>query len=251
MIDTYGIIVGIVSLLPLLILQFKGKFIYFAIATIIAMALHGSYLFGPHILYLLLLTYVISTIAELVSLKTPLRCFGVKYWYDLNNPLFSSKIRLLNIYPLEVSFAWVIVKYLAFNLALLITQAFLLPQLSVIFLTPLILVSLDFIIDPVSVTINKLWQWEKGSAYFGIPLRNFLGWYLVGLLVTFLFSYSNQGRQVTFSVLYLLPIIFYSSFIKEALSLFKINKKMAVIGSIPTIMWSLLSSISLLILYFR
>ena len=235
----------------MLVLWFKGKFIYFALSSIIAIGLHGYYLFGPHIFYLLLLTFIVSTVFELLSLKTSLRCFGVKYWYTLNHPIFSSKIRFLGVYPLEVSLAWVLLKYMSFNLAMLITQAFLLPQGVVIILTPLILVSLDFIIDPAYVNVKKMWQWEKGSGYFGIPWQNFLGWYLVGLLATVAYGLVEKGRPITFNLLYLLPIIFYASFIKEAIPLLKISKKLAILGSIPLLLWSLLSLISLWVLYVR
>ncbi len=249
--DIYVIVIGIVLLLPMFVLWFKGKFIYFAISSIIAIGIHGYYLFGPHIFYLFLLTFIVSTVFELLSLKTPLRCFGIKYWYTLNHPMFSSKIRFLGVYPLEVSLSWVLLKYMSFNVVILITQAFSLPQGAAIFLTPLVLVSLDFIMDPTYVNVKKLWQWEKGSDYFGIPLQNFVGWYLVGLLATALFGLVAKGRPVTFNLLYLLPIIFYASFIKETIPLFKMNKKMAILGSIPMIFWSILGLVSLAILYFR
>lgn len=249
MIDTYGIIVGVASLLPLLIFSFKEKFIYFAISAIIAIGLHGTYLFGLHILYLLLLTYIVSTVVELVALKTPIRCLGVKFWYHLNRPFFSSRIRFLNVYPLEVSLAWVILKYLSFCLATIITKAFLLPQMLVILLTPSILVSLDFIIDPIAVNISKSWQWEKGSRYFGIPLRNFLGWYIVGFLSTLIFALIIPERQVEFNLLYLLPIIFYGAFIKNSLTIFKLDKNMAIIGTIPVVIWTFLSLAGLVILF--
>jgi uncharacterized membrane protein len=245
-IDFYGIIVGVACLLPLLLFSFKERFIYFATAAIIAIGLHGTYLFGPHILYLLLITYIVSTVIELVALKTSVRCFGVKYWYNLNR--FSSQIHFLNVYPLEVSLGWVILKYLSFCLAIIIIQAFLLPHVLVIFLTPFILVSLDFIIDPIAVNINKSWQWEKGSKYFGIPLRDFLGWYTVGFLTTLIFALLVSERKVEFNLLYLLPIVFYGAFIKNSIVMFKLDKKMAIIGTIPAVTWTLLALAGLVIL---
>lgn len=251
MVDANAIIIVIVSLLPLVILQFTGSFIYFALLAVIAITIHGTYLFGLQIILLLLITYVISTGAELISLKTSVGIFGAKYRYHVNHPFFSSRMRILHVYPLEISLAWVILKYLSFTLATLITQAFLWPQPIVILITPLILVSLDLIIDPVSVRIYRLWQWEKGGAYFNIPLRNFFGWYAVGLAATLLFSMFDHKRQITFNVLYLLPVIFYGSFIKNSLQLTQINKKMAIIGSFPAIFWTILSVISLVMLYIR
>lgn len=232
-------------------LRIKRKFIYFSIYALFVIVLHGWYLFGPQILYLLLFTFIVSTVAELVSLKTPIRCFGVKYWYHINHPFFSSKVRFLGVYPVEISLAWVILKYVSFSLAILITQAFHLPQLIMILLTPLILVSLDFIIDPISVNMSKLWQWEKGSAYFGIPLRNFLGWYAVGLVATLIYSSIEISKNLKFNILYLLPIILYAMFLRNVPLLFKYNKKMAIIGSIPTIVWTFLSLISLFLIISR
>jgi uncharacterized membrane protein len=245
------IIIGVISLIPLLILFFRGKFLYFSLAAIIAICIQGTYFFGPQILYLLLFTYIISTIGELICLKTPVRCFGIKYWYHPNKVYFSSGIRILNVYPIEVTFAWVILKYLSFCLATLITQAFYLPQLLVLLLTPLILVSLDLIIDPVSVHIYKLWSWERGSGYFGIPWQNFLGWYLYGFLATFLFGFVARSIPVTFHPVYLLPILYYGSFLTNTPPILKRNKTMAIFGSLPALIWTLLGVLSLLLLFFR
>lgn len=217
--------------------------------AIVAVIIHGTYLFGPGILYLLLITYIVSTIAELVSLKTPMGIFGSRYRYHVNHRFFSSGIRFLDVYPIEISLAWVIVKYLSYSLAVLITQAFGLPYPFVIFGTPLILMSLDLILDPVAVNIKKHWTWEKGSAYFGIPLRNFLGWYVVGLISTWLFSLLDGERQISYNILYLLPIIFYGSFLKNAIPLYKHNRVMAALGSVPVFMWTILSLISMGLLY--
>lgn len=251
MINTNDVIIGVISLLPLLILPFKGKFVYFITAAVTAVAINGAYLFGLQIFYLLLLAYIVSTVAELIALKTPVGCFGVKYRYNLSDFYFSSGIRYLKVYPLEVSFSWVIVKYLSFNLAVIITQAFLLPQIVFVFLTPLILLSLDFIIDPVCVNVMKLWRWKRGSGYFGIPLQNFLGWYIVGFVATLIFSFIDRGKPVSFNFLYILPIVFYASFIGYSLWTFKLNKKMATVGSIPVAIWTILSVIGLVILYYR
>ena len=143
-----------------------------------------------------------------------------------------------------------ILKYLSFCLAIPIAEAFGLPYYAVIFGTPLILVSLDLILDPVAVNIKKYWTWEKGSAYFGIPLRNFLGWYAVGLVGTLLFSIFGHPKENLFNILYILPILFYGSFVRIASSLYKINKKMAVLGATPAMFWTMISAVSLILLFF-
>ncbi|MDP1722072.1 MAG: carotenoid biosynthesis protein [Candidatus Gottesmanbacteria bacterium] len=251
MIDGFGLIIIIISLFPVLVLRFSGSFVIFALLAIVAISIHGIYLFGSQILLLLSITFAVSTVAELISLKTPFGIFGAKYKYNIHHKFFSSRIWLLGVYPLEISLAWVILKYLSYSLAMLIAQAFGLPYPAVIFGTPLILLSLDLILDPVAVNIKKHWTWEKGSAYFGIPLRNFLGWYAVGLVGTLLFSLFDHPKGITFNILYLLPIMFYGSFIKNSFLLFRLNKKMAIVGAFPAIFWTILSTISLIILFIR
>lgn len=251
MIDTLGLIIIIISLLPVLVLQFTGSFVSFALLAIVAIIIHGTYLFGPEILVLLTITFAVNTIAELVSLKTPFGIFGAKYRYNIHHRFFSSRILFLGVYPLEIALAWVILKYLSFCLAVLIVGAFGLPRYAVIFGAPLILMSSDLILDPVAVNIKKHWTWDAGSAYFGIPLRNFLGWYAVGFAGTLLFSYFDHPRSTSFHVLYLLPILFCASFLPNVGALYAINKKMAVIGAFPVLFWIIVSVVSFVMLYLR
>lgn len=234
-----------------LVYTITGKFIYFAWIALVAIVLHGAYFFGPTILYLLTLTYLISTLAELVSLKTAVNCFGVRYSYRLKHSFFSSKIFLLGVYPLEISLAWMILKYASFITTVLISQAFSLSWPVTVIVTPLVLVSLDFIIDPIAVRTSKLWQWQRGSKCFGIPIQNFVGWYGVGLVSTLLFSFVYQHRPITFHVLHLLPLVVYATFLGKIPQLIRLHKHIGFIGSIPAIMWTLLGSISLYMLYLR
>lgn len=251
MIDTPALIIILISLVPVLVLQFTGSFVSFAMLAVIAITIHGTYLFGPEILALLAITFAVSTIAELVSLKTPIGIFGAKYTYNTGHRFFSSRILFMGVYPLEIALAWVILKYLSFCLATIIVSAFNMPYYIVIFGTPLILMSLDLILDPVAVNIKKHWTWGAGSAYFGIPIRNFLGWYAVGLVATIFFSYLDPARPATFHILFLLPILFYGSFVKSAGELFALNKNMAVIGALPALFWTALGAVSLLRLFLR
>jgi uncharacterized membrane protein len=41
-----------------------------------------------------------------------------------------------------------------------------------------IMVSWDLTIDPMMSTITGNWIWHHGGSYFGVPLVNFLGWFL-------------------------------------------------------------------------
>jgi putative membrane protein len=40
------------------------------------------------------------------------------------------------------------------------------------------MVAWDLSMDPVWSTVMHSWIWLQGGAYFGVPVSNFLGWYL-------------------------------------------------------------------------
>jgi uncharacterized membrane protein len=58
-----------------------------------------------------------------------------------------------------------------------------------------IMVAWDFANDPVWANINRLWVWQHGGAYFGVPSTNFLGWYLVVYVIYQLFALYLRARS--------------------------------------------------------
>ncbi len=70
-----------------------------------------------------------------------------------------------------------------------------------IFLVPLIatfiMVMWDLTIDPISSTLQGLWVWQDPGAYFGVPLSNFFGWFLVSFVFFQLFAgYISRYDQI-------------------------------------------------------
>jgi lycopene beta-cyclase len=60
-----------------------------------------------------------------------------------------------------------------------------LPKRHKLFLAPLALVAWDLGLDPLMV--NKgFWAFENGGTYFGVPLSNFVGWYVSGFILVWL-----------------------------------------------------------------
>jgi len=41
-----------------------------------------------------------------------------------------------------------------------------------------VMVQWDVVMDPPSSTLGGAWVWHDGGGYFGVPLTNYLGWYL-------------------------------------------------------------------------
>jgi hypothetical protein len=62
-------------------------------------------------------------------------------------------------------------------------------------LTALIAVAFDLFIDPVAVRAHY-WVWLKpGSVYYGIPLLNYVGWFVLMLLAPFGWMLIARQRQ--------------------------------------------------------
>jgi len=49
-------------------------------------------------------------------------------------------------------------------------------------LASLIMVAWDVSMDPIWATLDQAWIWRDGGSYFGVPISNFLGWYLTAYL---------------------------------------------------------------------
>ena len=55
-------------------------------------------------------------------------------------------------------------------------QAFFLLAMPIV--AAFVMVQWDVVMDPPNATLGHAWIWHDGGGYFGVPLSNFLGWYL-------------------------------------------------------------------------
>ena len=62
-------------------------------------------------------------------------------------------------------------------------------------ITGLIMVSLDVFIDPVVVEMG-IWNYKSPGFYYGIPIVNFIGWFVVSFLIYIIFSYYLSKFKV-------------------------------------------------------
>lgn len=60
-----------------------------------------------------------------------------------------------------------------------------LPKRHKLFLAPLALVAWDLGLDPLMVA-KGFWSFENGGVYFGVPLSNFVGWYVSGFILVWI-----------------------------------------------------------------
>lgn len=146
------------------------------LSSFTAALVHGSIRYGWRgIGVFALLMIVISNGLENLSIVTGFP-FG---WYHYSPALGPQLFQV----PLVIGPAYFSVGYVAWAVANIILEGadrnrqrfdwLMLPTLSAF-----VMVGWDVTMDPLRSTVAGYWIWPNGGGYFGVPLSNFLGWYL-------------------------------------------------------------------------
>jgi uncharacterized membrane protein len=152
----------------------------------IAASLHGNERYGfKNIVIFIAITWIVSHFFEALSIQTGFP-FGHYYYDKLAGP------RIFEV-PLIIMLGYFGTGYASWISAHIILQQyqhklrgkriFLIP-----FLATFIMVMWDVCMDPLSSTIDSLWVWRDGGPYFGVPLSNYFGWFLVVYILFQLFA---------------------------------------------------------------
>ena len=120
--------------------------------------------------------------------------YGHYYFTELMGP------RLFHV-PILLGVAYLGMGYLSWTLGTLILGSAQSPftrfrVVTVPLLVGCIMVAWDLAMDPVWATILQAWIWLQGGAYFGVPPRNFLGWYLTVYVFYQLFAVCLRHESV-------------------------------------------------------
>jgi len=120
------------------------------------------------------------------------------------------RIMLLGTVPIFTPLSWWLILYCAYNTTNLVVGSLekiagtgLRLSLAVLLmagLDGLMAMNLDMLFDPIMVCPERSrWVWEFGGSYFNVPIRNFLGWFLVGFTISlFIRLYDiRTGRTVS------------------------------------------------------
>src|SRR5260221_9617515 len=154
---------------------------------------HGSlhYRFRD-VLVFAAITLVVSNIFENLSILTGFP-FGHYFYTDGLGPK-------LFLVPILIGPAYLGTGYLAWTLARIVLgendkrlpgqQVWAVPVLA-----SFLMVAWDLSFDPIASTLRQSWIWEQGGSYFGVPLSNFLGWFLTVLVLFQLFALYLRGRS--------------------------------------------------------
>jgi uncharacterized membrane protein len=198
----WSLIVAFLIVNLLLIFTYKNpnllaidSFLVTAILFIFAV-LHGTERYGKkNIAIFFLITWAVSFFFENLSIATG---FPFGFYH------YSPSLGLMTV-PLIIIFAYFAIGYLAWMLSHVLTgqytrklegkQIFIVP-----FIAAFLMVMWDLTVDPISSTLQGLWVWTTPGAYFGVPISNFLGWFLVvfvffQIFALYLSKYDNKEPE--------------------------------------------------------
>ena len=131
-------------------------------------------------------------LCESLSLRTGFP-FGHYFFTDLMGP------KIFDL-PVLLVMAYLGIGYCSWVLAVLIlgyrdkplsgTRVVALPLLA-----STIMVAWDLSMDPIWATLDRAWIWRDGGIYFGVPISNFVGWYLTAYLFNQAFALYLRRNQ--------------------------------------------------------
>jgi uncharacterized membrane protein len=193
--------------------------------------LHGGVTYGRRgIACFIVVCLGVSNLFENLSILTGFP-FGWYHYSDAMGPR-------LFLVPLLIGPAYFGVGYLSWTLARAIlddesarldgTLAFATPVMA-----SFIMVSWDLTIDPIMSTATSNWVWHHGGSYFGVPLVNFLGWYLTVYVFFQLFALYARRAQPTPRPLrgyWAAPMFAYTSIIAAPLLALLLDRQSATIA---------------------
>jgi putative membrane protein len=163
------------------------------LATMIAfMLLHGALRYRVEgIVVFAVICLVVSNIFENLGVASGFP-FGPYHYTDALGP------KLFYV-PLMIGPAYLSVGYMAWVLGTILTGdvrrgAGAFSTFATPFVAAFIMVLWDLTMDPSASTVQKWWIWESGGGFFGVPVSNYLGWFLTVYVFMQLFALYLRAR---------------------------------------------------------
>ncbi|MBK8491186.1 MAG: carotenoid biosynthesis protein [Saprospirales bacterium] len=130
--------------------------------------------------WFLVLSYFLGFSAELFGVQTGILFGEYAYGAVLGPKIWGT--------PVMIGVNWMLVSYTAGMVVNAVVPEWSWQVRAV--LGALLLVVLDLFIEPVAMAYD-FWQWEGGV----VPLRNYVGWFLVALPLQAFFAYQFKGQK--------------------------------------------------------
>jgi len=133
---------------------------------------------------------------------------GVSYDFLFGRYVYTGTLRpLLLGVPLVMACAWMIL----FAYVKQMLLPFKLSKPAEMTISGVWMVAIDLLIDPLAANRLGYWRWIESGAYYGVPARNFLGWFVVSFMIFGIIRQRPQtdlwARSVGLSILLFFTVI--------------------------------------------
>lgn len=179
----------LLTVYSILVMSFGWKYDWFmtpinTLAAFTFALLHAGQRMGwRRAVFLLGVVFLIGITFESIGVATGL-IYGSYHYSDRLGPKF------LGLVPYLIPLAWFMMTYPSFVIAEKIMQPGKLTPWLKWFLTAalcaVIMTAWDLVMDPI-MTLGQHWIWEISGSYFGIPVQNFIGWWLTTFIAISIF----------------------------------------------------------------
>lgn len=149
---------------------------YFITASLVAFGMfHGARRYGwANCVILFVIASVIATTSEHFSVTA-----GFPFGYYIHTPAMGPQIFQV---PLIIGPVYFGLTYLVWALVLAIFGTGHVHRREFIFVAPAIaaciVTGFDMCFDPIGSTIGGYWHYRESGGYFGVPLSNYVGWFI-------------------------------------------------------------------------
>lgn len=147
--------------------------------------------YSKKVLAALLSIFTLGFIAEVIGVNTGLIFGDYSYGSALGIKLFNT--------PLLIGVNWLFLTYTSIS----IVSRFLKKEILIVFLSPLLMLCYDFLLEQVAPKMD-MWSWQGSQ----IPLKNYLSWYLFGVLFVALLRVVKVNTKNPIA-----PILFGAQFV--------------------------------------
>ena len=137
-------------------------------------------------------SFMISLLLEIIGTNKGL-IFG-KYTYE---PSLCPGPMIKNV-PILIAISWTGLIYMALICAMMLIDGSVVNTIRVshILLSAFLVTILDLVLDPIAVDEGR-WFWEMPGKYYGVPIKNFIGWFFNCSLILLLFSMISSSHVIT------------------------------------------------------
>jgi uncharacterized membrane protein len=162
------------------------------LVSVIFALVHGALRYRwTGIVTFIVICLVVSNILENTSILTGFPFGHYHYTGALGPKLF--------LVPLLIGPAYFATGYLAWALSTVLIgdvrrESNVFTTFAVPFIASFLMVMWDLSFDPTASTVSQIWIWEQGGGYFGVPLTNYLGWFLTVYVFLQLFALYLRSR---------------------------------------------------------